>query len=122
MISETNCLGLILDEHLTFKYHLQNLKLKLNRAYCLLSKIRYYVKFALLRTIHYALFDSHFRYGCQIWGQRRNEYIESVEKTQNKAIRILNFKGPKEGAKNLYKESKIDKVRNIRIIANCRFV
>ena len=42
MISQTKYLGLILDEHLTFKYHLQNLKLKLNRANCLLSKIRYY--------------------------------------------------------------------------------
>ena len=45
MISETKYLGLILDEHLTFKYHLQDLKLKLNRTNCLLSKIRYYVKF-----------------------------------------------------------------------------
>ena len=41
MISQTRYLGLILDEHLTFKYYLQNLKLKLNRANCLLSKIRY---------------------------------------------------------------------------------
>ena len=48
MISQTRYLGLILDEHLTFKYYLQNLKLKLNRANCLLSKIRYYVKLPLL--------------------------------------------------------------------------
>ena len=121
MISQTKYLGLILDDHLKFKYHLQNLKLKVHRANCLLSKIRYYVKFPLLQTIYYALFDSHLRYGRQIWGQRQNESIESIEKTQNKAIRILNFKGPREGGENLYKESKIDKVRNI-IIANCQFV
>ena len=106
MISQTRHLRLILDEHLTFKYYLQNLKLKLNRANFLLSKIRYYVKFPLLRTMYYALFDSHLRYGCQIWGQRQNEYIESIEKTQNKAIRNLDFKGTREGAENLYKESK----------------
>ena len=41
---------------------------------------------------------------------------------KHKAIRILNFKSPREGAENLYKESKIDKVRNIIITANCRFV
>ena len=91
IFSETKYLGLILDEHLTFKYHLQNLKIKLNTANFLLSKIRHYVKFPLLRTIYYALFDSHLRYGCQIWDQRRNEYVESIEKTLNKAIRILNF-------------------------------
>ena len=98
MISQKKYFELILDEHLIFKYHLQNLKLKVNRAYFLLSKVRYYVKFPLPRTICYALFDSHLRYGCQIWGQRRNEYIESIEKTQNKAIRIPNCTGPGEEA------------------------
>ena len=45
IIFKTKYLGLILDEHLTFKYHLENLKLILNRVDCLLSKIRYFVKF-----------------------------------------------------------------------------
>ena len=67
LISQTKYLEFILDEHLTFQYHLQNLKLKLNRANCLLSKIRYYVKFPLLRTIYYALFDS------QLYHQRYRE-------------------------------------------------
>ena len=66
ILCKTKYLGIILDEHLTFKYHLENLNLKLNRAYCLLSKTRYYVKFPLLRTLYYALFDSHLRYCCQI--------------------------------------------------------
>ena len=66
LIPQTKYLGLILDKHLTLKYHLQNLKLKLNRASCVLSKIRYCVQFPLLRTIHYALFDSHLRYGGQM--------------------------------------------------------
>ena len=61
LISEVKYLGLILDENLRFKYHLQNLKLKLSRANCLLSKIRYYVKFALLQRNYYALFDSRLR-------------------------------------------------------------
>ena len=66
IICKTKYLGLILDEHLTVKYHLENLKLKLSRANCLLSKIRYFVKFPLLRTIYFALFDTHLRYGCQL--------------------------------------------------------
>ena len=64
IICKTKYLGVILEKHLTFKYHLENLKLKLNRANCLLSKIRYFVKFPLQRTIHYARFDIHLTYGC----------------------------------------------------------
>ena len=46
IICKTKCLGVILNEHLTFKCHLENLKLKLKkRANCLLSKIRYFAKF-----------------------------------------------------------------------------
>ena len=51
-------------------------------------------------------FASHLRYTCQIWSQGRNEYVEPIEKTQNKAIRILNFKVSKEGSENLYKRIK----------------
>ena len=45
-----------------------------------------------------------YRYDCQVWEQRCNGYIESIEKTQNKAMRNFSSKGPRKGAKNLYKE------------------
>ena len=38
------------------------------------------------------------------------------------ALRLLNFRGPQEGADYLYNESKIIKLRSIIIIANCSFV
>ena len=107
MLSKTKYLGLFLDENLSFKYHLDTIKLKLNRANCLLSKIRHYVRAPLLRAKYFAIFDPHLRYGCQIWGQNKNYAVENIEKLQNKAIRILNFKGPHAEASNLYKESKI---------------
>ena len=117
ILCKTKYLGIILDEHLTFKCHLENLNLKLNRAYCLLSEIRYYIKFPLLRTLYYALFDSHLRYCCQIWEQKQSPTAETSERTQNKALRILNFKGSREGS-----ESKINKLKNIIIIPNSQFV
>ena len=78
-ISKTRCHGLILDEHLTFKYLLVNSKLKLSIANSLLSKIGYVIKFPVLKTIYYALFDTHLRYGCQIWAQRQSKIVEVIE-------------------------------------------
>ena len=52
IICKAKYFELILNDNLTFKYHLENLKLKLNRANDLLSKIRYFVKVSLLRTIY----------------------------------------------------------------------
>ena len=119
IICKTKYLRLILDKHLAFKNHLENFNLKLNRSNCLLPKIRYFVKFPLLRIIHYALFDTHLRYECQIWGQNQSKIVEAIKRTQNKALLILNFKGPQESVDSLYKESKIDKLENIIIKYNC---
>ena len=51
MLSKTKYLSLFLDENLSFKYHLDTIKLKLKRTNCLLSKIRHYVRAPSLRTI-----------------------------------------------------------------------
>ena len=51
MLSKIKYLGLLLDGNLSFKYDLDTIKLKLNKANCLLSKIRYFVRAPLLRAI-----------------------------------------------------------------------
>ena len=79
ILCKAKYLGLILDEDLTFKYHPENLKLKLNRANFLPIKVIYYVKFPSLRTLYYALFDSHLKYGCQIWRQKQSQTVLTIE-------------------------------------------
>ena len=110
---KTKYLGLLLDENLNFKSHIDSLKTKLRRANCLLSKIRPYVRKDLLRTIYYALFDSHLRYGCQIWGQCQIQSLHNLQVLQNKALQILNFRGYLENSQPLYKISKIFKIKDL---------
>ena len=52
IMTETKYLGMITDEHLTFKNHMDTLKLKLNRANGLLATLRHYVNPTLLTTIY----------------------------------------------------------------------
>ena len=59
IFKEAKYLGLKLDQHLTFKQHMDTIKLKLNRANSLLAKIRYDVDSKVLKTIYSALFESH---------------------------------------------------------------
>ena len=74
--TSTKYLGLILDEHLTWTLYMKTLKTKLNRANGLVAKIRYSTSREILRTIYHALFDSHLRYGCQVWGSIKNSRSE----------------------------------------------
>ena len=95
-------LGLMLDESLTWLSHISMLKAKLRRANGLLAKLRHYTSSELLTTIYNALFELHMRYGCQIWGQTRNQNISDVVKLQKKAVRIINFSDKCTSAKPLF--------------------
>ena len=111
-----------MDEHLTFKNHMDTVKLKLNRVNGLLGTLRHYVNPALLRTIYYAIFEPQLRYGCQLWGQTQTQVLQNIEKTQKKALWIINFKNPREPSEQIYKESKIFKLKDIVTISNLKFV
>ena len=57
-------LGVILDEHLQWNFHINQLCLKLNKANAMLCKICHYVNQTTLRSIYYAIFQSHLSYVC----------------------------------------------------------
>ena len=69
IMKEQNIFGIVLDEHLNFKNHMDTLKLELNTANGLIAKLRHYVNPTLLRTIYHVIFEPHLRYGCQLWEQ-----------------------------------------------------
>ena len=58
-----------IDENLNWKDHSHDIATKLNRANVLLFKIRNYVNFCTLRSISFAIFDSHTNYTSLTWGQ-----------------------------------------------------
>ena len=89
-LTQTKYLGINLSENLKFKKHMELPKTKLNRANSLLPKIRHLVSKNLLRTIYFAIFDLHLRYGCQILGQKDSQELKSIPTVQNKGLQILN--------------------------------
>ena len=50
-VNKTKYLGIYLDEHLTWNFQLNQIKIKLSRSCVLLAKLRYHVKTELLRTV-----------------------------------------------------------------------
>ena len=62
-------LGIKIDENLNWKQHIHDIAIKLNRANALLFTIRKYVNKHILRTIYFAIFDSHINFANLLWGQ-----------------------------------------------------
>ena len=82
----------------------------------------HYVNPTLLRTIYYVIFEPHLWYGCQLLGQTQTQVLQNIEKIQNKAVRIKNFKNQWEPSEQIYEESKIFKLKDIVTISNLKFV
>ena len=118
----TKYLGVILDENLNFKQHLTNLKNKLNRENGILAKLRHFIQKDVLRTVYFAIFDSHLRYASQVWGLNNKTILSSLQNCQNKAIRIISFKNFREPFKPLYQDSKILNLDNVLFLNNCLLV
>ena len=55
-------LGIKIGKNLNWKQHIHDIAVKLNRANALLFTIRNYVNKHILRTIYFAIFDSHINY------------------------------------------------------------
>ena len=62
-------LRVLLDEHLQWNDQIAQVKIKLNRAIGILSKIRYNANPTILKVVYHSLFGSNLLYGAQLWGQ-----------------------------------------------------
>ena len=108
-----------MDQHLSWDQHLKMLKQKLSRANGLLAKVRYYLSPKLLRTLYFSIFESHLRYGCQIWEQHSNHNLNDIADLQCKAVPIINFKNKLTPVEPLFKGTKIMSLNEIIKSGNC---
>ena len=83
-------LGIKIDQNLNWKDHINDIAVKLNRAFALLIKIRNFVNITILKTIYFAVFDSHINYANLVWAQNSN-VMSRILTLQKKAMRIITF-------------------------------
>ena len=100
-----------------WKQHIHDIAIKLNRANALLSIIRNYVKKHILRTILFAIFDSHRNYANLIWGQNLHA-LSRIIILQKKALRIMNFQSRDSHSSPLFKFNHILKLEDKILVEN----
>ena len=58
-------LGVLLDQHLSWKYQIKNVALKVSRGLGIIAKLKPFLKDNLIRTIYFSVVYSHLFYGIQ---------------------------------------------------------
>ena len=125
-------LGVLIDEHLNWKYQINQVALKISRGIGILAKLKPYLKEKLLRTIYFSLVYSYLSYGVQAWGSAADSIKNKIVVLQNKAIRIMSgvqyfqiygqVPGPLPSSEPLYRKLEILKFEDIFKLNVANFV
>jgi len=88
-------LGVLLDNKLSWKPHVQKVKTQLSRACGVLNKLKHYTTQSVLKVVYNSLFHPHLNYSILNWGRALNTTIQPLIKLQNKAIKTIKLTNTK---------------------------
>ena len=89
-VSNTKFLGIIIDEKLNWKKHLDKLIHKIKSNIKLLQINHKFVSKQVIKILYYSQIFSHITYGIGIWGNQLNkQQVEILQKLQNICIRLI---------------------------------
>jgi hypothetical protein len=103
--TETNFLGLIIDDTLSWKQHIEQLASKMSSACYALRNIRHMVSLDILRMIYFAHIHSIVSYCIIFWGN--SYYSNKIFILQKKIIRIITNTKSRNSCRELFKTLEI---------------
>ena len=72
----------MIDESLTWKYHIAFVCSRISRNIGIISKLRYYLSIQQLKQIYYNLIYPYIPYSILAWGSIQDTYKENPGKTK----------------------------------------
>ena len=121
-VSISKYLGLIFDNSLSFKPHINNLARKLSKAVGILSKVQVYLNTSALCSLCYALFHCHIQCGIINWSSTYKTYLQKLVILQNKAVKIVGNGTWNNRATPYYAKLKILKLQDLVKLETAAFV
>lgn len=99
-----------------------DISVKLRRANGALSKLRHYIPQPILINIYHAIFNSHLRYACQLWGQYDSTYSHRILILQKCALRLISFSEPRPPSSPLFVRFGVLQIFDLVKVLNIIFV
>ena len=88
-VSSTKFLGVIIDENLTWKNHIDAISKTISRNIGMLTKLKHFVPENILYSLYFTLILPCINYGVLIWGKTCKTYLDKIFKLQKWAIRTI---------------------------------
>ena len=82
-------LGVILDESLSWKNHIDMVKIKTSKNLGIMYKISHFLNSSCLKTMYFSFIHSYISYGNIAWGSNTRSNLKNLHSIQKKASRLI---------------------------------
>jgi hypothetical protein len=115
-------LGVLIDDRLSFKEHIANIRKKLSKALYLLNSAKNFLPCKTLLLLYYSMFHSHLIYAIQIWSCSSQSLINNLFKMQKRAVRIVSNANFNAHTEPLFKKLEILPLPDLISYFNLQFM
>ena len=122
VVSTVKYFGIIFDNQLLFKQHIQMLESEVSRYVGILLKLKSILAKYILRKIYYAFIHSYLNYGLIIWSATSASNFSKLCRIQNKALRAIIGTDWREHAPHFYAAQKILQLSKLITYAIAKFM
>lgn len=112
-------LGLLIDDKLTWRPHIERVQSKLTSLLGALRKVSHCIPKTIKPVIYNTLVKPHLEYLVEIWGSAASSNLNSLQRTQNKIIKVLFHYPFRTATIQLYNKTKIFNLNQIYIYNTC---
>ena len=111
-VKVTKFLGIYIDEHLTWKYHINDVSSKLSKNVGIMNRLKFFLPSNILLTIYNSFVLPYLNYCILIWGGSSTR-CERLFTLQKRAVRIISNAGYRDHSAPLFKQFKLLKLNDL---------
>lgn len=118
LVYKTDCakyLGLLVDDKLSFKPHVDDLCNDLDKYADILNRLRSAIPHPVLLRIYYSLVYAKIAYGIEIYGMTSTSALRPIQVLQNRVLKIITLKHRRLSTNLLHQRLVILKISDIHI-------
>lgn len=119
-VTTFNYLGVVIDENLNFKTHINMVANKISRVVGIMKKLKNFIPKSALMHIYNSLILCHINYGLVVWGGYLG-ITNRLEKLQKSAIRTMNNLKYNAHTDPYFKRDNLLKLRDLRALHDLTF-
>ena len=115
-------LGVLIDENLSWKNHLDCVITKISKTIGMIAKLRHFVPSSVLTNIYKSLVLPYLTYGLVAWRNASKNFLNKIVVLQKRVLLLISFVDRKEYAIPLFVNAKILPITFLYYEAVCKLM